>query len=78
MNNQLILINNIFVSLRNCIANKVIVMICCFHFQANDVVQNSKKKYPEFANEFAPVMKKVLENLAQAKLDDKTIKSIAR
>jgi hypothetical protein len=53
-------------------------MICCFHFQANDVVQNSKKKYPEFANEFAPVMKKVLENLAQAKLDDKTIKSIAR
>jgi regulator of Ty1 transposition protein 103 len=46
--------------------------------QANDVVQNSKRKYPEFANEFGPVMKKVLENLALAKLDEKTIKSIAR
>ena len=46
--------------------------------QANDVVQNSKKKHPEFASEFGPVLKKVMEHLAQGTLDEKTIKSIAR
>jgi hypothetical protein len=46
--------------------------------KANDVVQNSKKKYPEFASEFGTVLKRVLENLAQADIDEKTIKSIAR
>ena len=36
-----------------------------FLYLANDVVQNSKKKYPElFAKEYGGIMKKVLEQLA--------------
>ena len=36
-----------------------------FLYLANDVVQNSKKKYPDlFAKEYGGIMKKVLEQLA--------------
>lgn len=49
-----------------------------FLYLANDVVQNSKKKAPEFAKEFGGIMKKVLDHLAAVKLDEKTVKSIAR
>ena len=35
-----------------------------FLYLANDVVQNSKKKYPEFTKEYGGIMKKVLEQLA--------------
>ena len=49
-----------------------------FMYLANDVVQNAKKKHPEYPKEFGVVMKKVFEHLAQVNFDDKTIKSIGR
>ena len=49
-----------------------------FLYLANDVVQNSRKKAPEFAKEFGSVLKKVVEHLANLKLDEKTVKSISR
>ena len=42
-----------------------------FLYLANDVVQNARKKAPEFAKEFGKVLKKVVEHLANLKLDDK-------
>ncbi len=47
-------------------------------YLANDVVQNSKKKYPEIAREFGTVMKRVMEHLAVLGLDEKTVKAIGR
>ena len=47
-------------------------------YLANDVVQNSKKKGPEFAKEFGHVLKKSFDHLSSLKLDDKTIVSLAR
>jgi len=47
-------------------------------YLANDVVQNSKKKGPEYGKEFGSVMKKVFEHLAQLEFDDKTIMSLVR
>ena len=47
-------------------------------YLANDVVQNSKKKGPEFAKEFGHVLKKSFEHLASLKLEDKTMTSLAR
>ena len=47
-------------------------------YLANDVVQNSKKKGPEFAKEFGHVLKKAFEHLASLKLEDKTMTSLAR
>ena len=47
-------------------------------YLANDVVQNSKKKGPEFAKEFGHVIKKAFEHLSSLKLEDKTILSLAR
>nr|ADD38754.1 Regulation of nuclear pre-mRNA domain-containing protein 1B [Lepeophtheirus salmonis] len=49
-----------------------------FLYLANDVVQNSKKKHPEYAKEFGSIMKGVVEHLANTHLDQKTIKSIGR
>ena len=49
-----------------------------FLYLANDVVQNSRKKAPEFSKEFGHVLKKVLEHLTALNLDSKTVKSIAR
>ena len=49
-----------------------------FLYLANDVVQNSRKKAPEYAKEFGGSLKKVLDHLTKLKLDDKTIKSISR
>lgn len=49
-----------------------------FLYLANDVVQNSRKKAPEFSKEFGHVMKKVLAHLSAMKFDEKTIKSIGR
>jgi regulator of Ty1 transposition protein 103 len=49
-----------------------------FLYLANDVVQNSRKKAPEFAKEFGNSMKKVLDHLAAIKLDEKTVNSIGR
>jgi len=47
-------------------------------YLANDVVQNSKKKGPEYAREFGTVMRKVFEHLAGLEFDDKTIMSLVR
>ena len=49
-----------------------------FLYLANDVVQNSRKKAPEFAKVFGDVLRKVVEHLANLKLDDKTVNSISR
>lgn len=49
-----------------------------FLYLANDVVQNSRKKAPEFSKEFGHVLKKVLEHLTALNLDPKTVKSISR
>ena len=49
-----------------------------FLYLANDVVQNSRKKVPEFPKEFGHCLKKVLEHLTALNLDEKTIKSISR
>merc|ERR1711881_93839 len=46
-----------------------------FLYLANDVVQNSRKKAPEFSKEFGAVLTKVFEHLASLKLDEKTVKS---
>jgi len=47
-------------------------------YLANDVVQNSKKRGPEYAKEFGMVMRKVFEHLAVMDFDDKTIMSLVR
>merc|ERR1712048_445559 len=49
-----------------------------FLYLANDVVQNSRKKAPEFSKEFGHCLKKVLEHLTALNLDEKTVKSISR
>ena len=49
-----------------------------FLYLANDVVQNSKKKFPEYAKEFGTVIKKVIEHLAGITMDEKVVKSIGR
>lgn len=49
-----------------------------FLYLANDVVQNSKKKHPEYAKEFGSVMKKAMEHLSVLTMDEKTVKSIDR
>ena len=47
-------------------------------YLANDVVQNSKKRGPEYAKEFGLVMRKVFDHLASTELEEKTIMSLAR
>jgi regulator of Ty1 transposition protein 103 len=49
-----------------------------FMYLANDVIQNSKKKGPEFGKEFGNVLRKAFENMAVPESDDKTRKSIER
>jgi len=47
-------------------------------YLVNDVVQNSRKKGPEFAKEFGTVMRRVFEHLATGDLDERTIASITK
>ena len=47
-------------------------------YLVNDLVQNSKKKYPEVSKEFGTVMKLVFTHLVGLKLDPKTQQSINR
>ncbi|XP_021923169.1 regulation of nuclear pre-mRNA domain-containing protein 1B isoform X2 [Zootermopsis nevadensis] len=49
-----------------------------FMYLANDVIQNSKKKGPEFGQEFGNVLRKAFENMAVPESDEKTRKSIER
>ena len=47
-------------------------------YLVNDVVQNSRKKGPEFAREFGTVMGRVFYHLATMDFDEKTVSSLAR
>ncbi|XP_023703744.1 regulation of nuclear pre-mRNA domain-containing protein 1B [Cryptotermes secundus] len=49
-----------------------------FMYLANDVIQNSKKKGPEFGKEFGNVLRKAFESMAVPENDEKTRKSIER
>ncbi|KAG8230346.1 hypothetical protein J437_LFUL000617 [Ladona fulva] len=49
-----------------------------FMYLANDVIQNSKKKGPEFGKEFGNILKKVFEHMAYLDTDDKTRKGLGR
>ena len=45
-------------------------------YLANDLVQNSRKKYPEISKEFGTIMKAVFTHLVGLSFDGKTQKSI--
>jgi len=47
-------------------------------YLVNDVVQNSRKRGPEFAREFGTVMRRVFDHLATMDFDEKTVSSLAR
>ena len=47
-------------------------------YLANDLVQNSRKKYPEISKEFGTMMKAVFTHLVGLTFDGKTQKSINR
>jgi len=47
-------------------------------YLANDLVQNSRKKYPEISKEFGTIMKAVFTHLVGLNFDGKTQKSINR
>lgn len=47
-------------------------------YLANDVVQNSKKKGPEFSKEYGLVMRKAFDHMSSIDLDDKTVNSLGR
>lgn len=47
-------------------------------YLANDVIQNSKKKGPEYGLSFAPLLGKAFKHIAQHCEDEKTFKSLAR
>lgn len=47
-------------------------------YLANDVIQNSKKKGPEYGKEFGLVLTKAFKHISQYCTDDKTFKSLHR
>lgn len=47
-------------------------------YLANDVIQNSKKKGPEFGKEFGNVLKKSFEHMSSIGYDEKTKNSLMR
>jgi len=47
-------------------------------YLVNDVVQNGRKKGPEFAREFGTVMRRVFDHLATMDFDEKTVSSLGR
>ncbi|KAK8725248.1 hypothetical protein OTU49_010774 [Cherax quadricarinatus] len=49
-----------------------------FMYLANDVIQNSKKKGPEYNKEFGNKLGKVFEHLGGLRLDDKSIRGLNR
>nr|CAD7444822.1 unnamed protein product [Timema bartmani] len=49
-----------------------------FMYLANDVIQNSKKKGPEYGKEFATVLRKAFEAMAVPENDEKTRRSLGR
>ncbi|XP_055624720.1 regulation of nuclear pre-mRNA domain-containing protein 1B [Toxorhynchites rutilus septentrionalis] len=49
-----------------------------FMYLANDVIQNSKKKGPEFGKEYENVLLKAFKNIAQSGPEEKTIHNLNR
>ena len=49
-----------------------------FMYLANDVIQNSKKKGPEFGNSFATILPKAFKDISKNCSDDKTFNSLTR
>lgn len=49
-----------------------------FMYLANDVIQNSKKKGPEYNKEFGNKLGKVFEHLGAIHLDEKSLKGLNR
>ena len=49
-----------------------------FMYLANDVIQNSKKKGPEYNKEFGSKLAKVFDHLGGIRLDDKSSRGINR
>lgn len=47
-------------------------------YLANDVIQNSKKKGPEYSESFSTVLSKAFKDISQRCEDDKTFKSLDR
>lgn len=47
-------------------------------YLANDVIQNSKKKGPEYGKEFGSILAKVFKHIAQTCKEDKTFNSLDR
>lgn len=47
-------------------------------YLANDVIQNSKKKGPEYTKEFGIVLRKSFEHMSSIGYDDKTRNSLLR
>lgn len=49
-----------------------------FMYLANDVIQNSKKKGPEYGKEFGSVLSKAFKHISETCKDDKTFNSLDR
>lgn len=49
-----------------------------FMYLANDVIQNSKKKGPEFGKEFGGILKKAFDHMGSVQVDEKTRKGLNR
>lgn len=49
-----------------------------FMYLANDVIQNSKKKGPEYSESFSTILAKAFKDISQRCEDDKTFKSLDR
>ena len=47
-------------------------------YLANDVIQNSKKKGPDYNKEFAQKLPKVFEHISEVQLDEKATRGIGR
>lgn len=49
-----------------------------FMYLANDVIQNSRKKGPEYGKEFGLILKNAFEHMASIGYDEKTRNSLGR
>lgn len=49
-----------------------------FMYLANDVIQNSKKKGPEYSESFSTIIAKAFKDISQRCNDDKTFSSLSR
>ncbi|CAO1358078.1 unnamed protein product [Diamesa serratosioi] len=63
-----------FKELQKVLPNRKLV----FMYLANDVIQNSKKKGPEFSSSFSTLLTKAFKDISQRCEDDKTFTSLTR